>query len=199
MVFEAFWKTVVRFFQDDFFILPAAPARARTLKYRFRVEDVSYFALRPFSCAATKRRKRDEQQHRKQPQKARESARKNHFKKRPKMISFGAKMLSKSTPEASEGLSEAAGAPKKQTKARNRKLIGPKNAPRAPGSKKERSQGGGEYARAGWSGVVEGWAGAPGRGRGGVLQQRYSACSNAEKPSEAGSADLPQIGGRHTG
>ena len=62
-------------------------------------------------------------------------------------------MLSKSTPEASEGLSEAAGAPKKQTKARNRKLIGPKNAPRAPGNKKERSQGGGEYARAGLLGA----------------------------------------------
>ena len=84
------------------------------------------------------------------------------------------KWLPKSTPEASGGLSEAAGAPKKQTKARNRKLIGPKNAPRAPGSKKERSQGGGEYARAGLgtarAGLETAWAGALGRGRGGVLQ-----------------------------
>ena len=161
-------------------VLGAAPATARTLK------GVSNFALRPFSRAATKHRKRNEKQHRKQPQQARKNARKNNHNKPSTWSFLEPKWLPKSTPEASGGLSEAAGAPKKQTKARQRKLTGPKKAPRAPGSKKEGARGG--TSTPGTPGG--GWAGAPGRGRGGVLQQRKSAGSNAEKPSEAGSADF---------
>ena len=110
-------------------------------KTGFRVEGVSNFALRPCSRADRKHRKRDEKQHRKQPHKARKSARKNNHKQQLKFENdhFGSQNGTQNRPRS---LSEAAGAPKKQTKARNRKLIGPKNAPRAPGSKKKEPGGG---------------------------------------------------------
>ena len=114
-------------------------AGAHLEKPGFRMEGVSNFGLRCFSRAARKDRKRNEKQHRKQHQQASISDSKSNRKKPSKMIIFGAKMAPKVTPRS---LSEAAGAPRKHTKARNRKRIHPKNAPRAAGSEKKEPRGG---------------------------------------------------------
>jgi len=174
----------------------SAGAGAHLEKRGFRVEGVSNFALRPFSRAATKHRKRNEKQHRKQPQKARKSARKNNHNKPSKMIIFGAKMAPKIDPG---GLRRPIGG-RRHTQEANQSTTTQTNRPqeRAKSARKPKKKG----ARGGTSTPEtpgEGWAGAPGRGRGGVLQLRYSAGSNAEKPSEAGSADIRHVGSLFVG
>ena len=75
-----------------------AGAGAHLEKTGFRVEGVSNFALRPFSRAAKKHRKRDEEEYRKQPQNASKKAHRKNFEKPPNMVQHGANMAPKIDP-----------------------------------------------------------------------------------------------------
>ena len=159
----------------------SAGAGAHLEKRGFRVEGVSNFALRPFSRAATKHRKRNEKQHRKQPQKARKSARKNNHNKPSKMIIFGAKMAPKIDPG---GLRRPIGG-RRRTQEANQSTTTQTNRPqesaKSARKQKRRSQGGDKYA-----GDARGWAGAPGRGRGGVCNKESLWVLTPRNPAKLG-------------
>ena len=125
------WPSVV--------FLAAAPARARTLKkevFAWRVCRISLFGL--FRA----RTENTENEMKNSTESSPTKQRNMHATINTKRAENKQFWSQNGTQKRPRSLSEAACAPKKQTKARNRKLTGPKEAPRAPGSKKKEPRGG---------------------------------------------------------